>query len=178
MLPRFEKKQRSERPDDCADGVHRALETKRAAIRFARNGGGEERFSYRCADAAAQPRSAAREQNVPGIGRECERCRAKRGDRIARHGDRFAARQAIGVKTGSHFREARQTIGHAFDDAQPDGGDSERGEERGHRRRRDFVRPIAKERSEADAEDGGVEPARFFMTGCRRRCVSRRKRDR
>jgi hypothetical protein len=59
---------------------------------------------------------------------------------------------------GRHLGEAGQAVGDAFDGAQPHGGGAQGREERGQDGGGDFVRPIAEQRRQPDAENGTIEP--------------------
>jgi hypothetical protein len=96
---------------------------------------------------------------VPCCGGQSKRRRAERGDEIANDGDGFAALQFVRVKAGRHLGEAGQTVGNAFNHAQPRRRRAHGSEERGQDGGGDFVRPVAEQRRQPDAEDGAVEPA-------------------
>ena len=167
MFQRDEQHKSRGRADNCADGVHHPLEAEGAAVGFLRDGGGEQRLAHGRAHAAPEPRERPRNQDVPGRRRQSERRRAAGGDEIANDGDGFAALQFVGVKAGRHLGEAGQPVGDAFNHAQPCRRRAHGREKRGQDGGGDFVRPVAEQRRQPDAEDGAVEPAlRLFF--CRR----------
>ena len=67
--------------------------------------------------------------------------------------------QLVGVKAGTHFGEAGKAVGNAFDEAQPCGGGAHGRQERGKDGGGRFMRPIAEERRQTDAEHGAIKPA-------------------
>src|SRR6267154_2277124 len=136
MVGRFQKPERRERARDGADGVHEALE----------------------AEGAAEPSRGAGEEHMISVRSESERRCRKRGEGVAKDGERFSALQAIGEMAGGQLREARETVGNTFDRAKPHRTRADGGEEGGEDRSSRFVAPIAEQAGQADTEDGAVEP--------------------
>src|SRR5690242_6148808 len=164
-----------ERADDGAEGVHEAFEAEGATVSFGRRIGGEKSFASGRAHASSEPGSGAAEEHVIGMRGESERGGGQSGERVTENGERLAALQAVGVMAGGKFCEAGEAVGDSFDGAEPDGTGADDGEKGGKDGGGGFVGPIGEKGSEADAEDGAVEPGRFGR-GRRHRVSSLKKK--
>ena len=104
---------------------------------------------------------------MPRGGCQRERRRAQRRHHISAHRHRLAPREAVRGKAGCQLRRARQTIGHAFNQSEPDRRHAQRRQKRRQQCRRRLMRPIAEQARQPDAQDRPVQPAalrhiRFF----------------
>src|SRR5258708_34691895 len=97
-----------------------------------------------------------------GVSGEGKGSGGERGESVAEDGEGLPAFQPIGVVAGSKFCEAGEAVGDAFDGAEPDRARADGGQECGEHGGGGFMAPVAEQASEADAEDGAVEPGLFF----------------
>src|SRR6266576_2403780 len=63
---------------------------------------------------------------------------------------------------GDELRETRETVGDAFDGAEPGRPCANRSKKSRQNRRGCFVAPVAKQAGEANAQNGAVEPGLFL----------------
>src|SRR5712692_1807615 len=161
MSRSFEQPERGEGADNRADGVHQAFQAESAAVGVGRDVGGEEGFLRGRADSAAKPCGSAAEKDMVGLRGEGEGGGRKRGEGVPKYGEWFSLLQPVGEMSSRQFCEAGETVGNAFDGAEPGRSRANGREERRQDCRGGFVAPVAEEAGEADAKDGAVEPGGF-----------------
>jgi len=158
MAGGFEKPERRERARDGADGVHQALEAESTAISSRWHVGGEQSFLRGRAYTAAEPSRSATEEHMIRMRGESERRGRKRGEGVAKNGERLSALQAIREMARGQLCEAGETVGDTFDRSEPGWACADGGQKRGEDRSGGFVTPVAEEAGEPNAEHGAVEP--------------------
>src|ERR1043166_3035731 len=179
MIQKRKQRERCGWADDCTDGIHHPLETKRAPVGFLRDRAREESFFHGRSHTATRPRARTRNEHVPCARCEAKRCRRESGHNVTGDRDGFARAQTVGVVAARHFDEARKTVRRTLNDSEPRRRDAHRGEKRWHHCGSDFVRPIAEERRETNAKNGAVQPTCSrvrSLCGCRFwhfRCITR-----
>ena len=168
ILKRHQQQHRRNRSDNRAARIHHPLESERPAVSLRRDRAGQQRFSHRRPHTASEPRPGPAQQNMPRLRRQPDARRTGGRQQITNHRNRFAPAELVGEITGTHFCKARDSVGNSFNQAEPNRRRAECRQKCRHDGRGDFVRPIAQQRRQPNAEHRPVEPTvatRSFHTG-------------
>src|SRR5207248_8341664 len=98
MTSQLPNQQSAQRTNDGSGTVHGAFKPKGAAVRLRSDGGSEQCFSHGRAQSAAEPASRARQEHMPRIVSERERCCCERGADVASNSNWFSAGQLVGIQ--------------------------------------------------------------------------------
>jgi hypothetical protein len=140
--PRRNQQRRAKRAEHRAHGIHCTLKSECTSNFRWRDGIREERVARWAAAAAAHPSERAQRKNGgPGLRERIAKRRDTRGE-VTNYGRGFAQMWPVGNPAARKFREARTSVGDAFDYTERESRRAEAGEKSRQKRCCGFVSPI------------------------------------